>query len=77
MPDFGHRQPAWTSTGAAGSGTDIVGRGLAEAVRKHMPVRGVVMNQPGGAGTIAMAEVVLAKPDGYTGSLVATLGLAR
>lgn len=61
--------------GAPGSGTDIVGRGVAEAAKKHLPVPVVVLNRPGGAGTIAMAEVVLSKPDGYTIALGAVAQL--
>lgn len=50
----------------AGSAVDIVARGLADAVKKHLPRPVVVVNRPGGAGTIGMAEVVQARPDGHT-----------
>ncbi|MBI4241798.1 MAG: tripartite tricarboxylate transporter substrate binding protein [Candidatus Rokubacteria bacterium] len=50
----------------AGGAVDIVARGLAEAVKKHLPKPVVVVNRPGGAGTIGISEVVQAKPDGYT-----------
>lgn len=50
----------------AGSSPDIVGRSLAEAVRKHLPKPVAVVNRPGGAGTIGIAEVIQSKADGYT-----------
>lgn len=50
----------------AGSSPDIVGRSLAEAARKHLPKPVVVVNRPGGAGTIGIAELVQSKADGYT-----------
>jgi len=50
----------------AGSAPDIVARGLAEAVKKHLPKPVVVVNRAGGAGTIGISEVAQAKPDGYT-----------
>jgi len=49
-----------------GNPTDIVGRALAEAVKKYLPKPVVVVNRPGGAGTIGISEVIQAKPDGYT-----------
>ncbi|MBI4607452.1 MAG: tripartite tricarboxylate transporter substrate binding protein [Candidatus Rokubacteria bacterium] len=50
----------------AGGAVDIVARGLAEAVKKHLPKPVVVVNRPGAAGTIGISEVVQARPDGYT-----------
>jgi len=50
----------------AGGAVDIVARGLAEAAKKYLPKPVVVVNRPGGAGTIGISEVVQAKPDGYT-----------
>lgn len=49
----------------AGGPADMLGRGLAEAVKKHLPKPVVVVNKPGGAGTIGISEVIQAKPDGY------------
>lgn len=49
-----------------GGAMDIVARGLSEAMKKTFPQPVAVVNRPGAAGTIGNAEVVQAKPDGYT-----------
>jgi tripartite-type tricarboxylate transporter receptor subunit TctC len=64
--EFPERPIALIAPFPAGGAVDVVARGLAEAARKHLPKPVVVVNRPGGAGTIGMAEVVQAKPDGYT-----------
>ena len=51
---------------APGGPTDLSGRALAEAMEKHLKQPVVVVNKPGGAGTIGGYAVVSAKPDGYT-----------
>jgi tripartite-type tricarboxylate transporter receptor subunit TctC len=51
---------------AAGGATDLLARNLAEAARRHFDQPLVVVNRPGGAGTIATAELAKAAPDGYT-----------
>ncbi|WP_043929763.1 Bug family tripartite tricarboxylate transporter substrate binding protein [Bacillus sp. EB01] len=63
---------------SAGGGTDVVARHVIEAVNKHMPNGQsiVAVNKPGGSGTIALAEVMKAKPDGYTLGSVTTGNLA-
>ncbi|MGZ5036464.1 MAG: Bug family tripartite tricarboxylate transporter substrate binding protein [Usitatibacter sp.] len=53
-----------------GSPGDQIARGLAKAVRAHFPQPLVVENRPGASGTLAIAEALRAKPDGYV------LGLA-
>lgn len=50
----------------AGGAMDIVARNLVEGMKRHFPKPVVVVNRPGAAGTIGNAEVVQAKPDGYT-----------
>jgi len=52
---------------APGGSTDVIARILAENVSKHLPNNQpvVVVNKPGGAATIGMAELAAAKPDGY------------
>lgn len=49
-----------------GGGTDILTRALAEGAEKLLGQKIVVINKPGATGVVATAEVVKAKPDGYT-----------
>lgn len=51
---------------AAGGGTDISLRMLAEIAEPILGQKIVVVNKPGGGGTVGMAQVVQARPDGYT-----------
>lgn len=49
----------------AGGGTDVLARALAEAARKHLGQTITVVNKPGASGSIGMAEVANAQPDGH------------
>jgi tripartite-type tricarboxylate transporter receptor subunit TctC len=51
---------------AAGSTADIVSRLAADELGRAFGQPVVVENKPGAGGTIAMAEVARARPDGYT-----------
>ena len=53
---------------AAGGGTDIIARLLAQYTQKHLggDASIVVLNRPGAGGGIGFAELANAKPDGYT-----------
>lgn len=53
---------------AAGGGTDIIARVLAQYMQKYLGPNAsiVVINHPGAGGGIGFAEVGSAKPDGYT-----------
>lgn len=51
---------------AAGGGTDILGRALAEALRPHLPHPIVVENRAGGNGVIGTEAMIRAEPDGHT-----------
>jgi tripartite-type tricarboxylate transporter receptor subunit TctC len=53
---------AWTAGGA----TDLLTRGLHDALQKALGGQIVVKNAPGAAGTLGTAEVARATPDGYT-----------
>lgn len=52
----------------AGGLTDAFARALARAAEAHLPVAQtiVVLNKPGGGGTIGMTAAFTAKPDGHT-----------
>src|SRR6267142_5773900 len=50
----------------AGGMVDIVARPMAESMKKKFTKGVAVLNRPGGGGSVGMAEVAQAKPDGYT-----------
>jgi tripartite-type tricarboxylate transporter receptor subunit TctC len=50
----------------AGGGTDIIIRALAEGSEKSLEQKIVVMNKPGGGGTVGASLLIKEKPDGYT-----------
>ena len=51
---------------AAGSAPDVNFRILAEEAKKTLGQEVVVVNRPGGGGSVGVSEVLQAKPDGYT-----------
>ncbi|MCB1395405.1 MAG: tripartite tricarboxylate transporter substrate binding protein [Rhodobacter sp.] len=53
---------------AAGGATDVLGRALAQRIAAALPnnTEIVVINTPGGAGTIGLTQAANADPDGYT-----------
>ena len=62
---------------AAGGGSDIVLRVLAESAAKHLGQRIIIENKPGAGGALAAQHMAAnAKPDGYTVSQLA-LGVFR
>lgn len=50
---------------AAGGGTDVLARALAEAARPHLSQDLIVLNRAGASGAVGWSELVNAKPDGY------------
>ncbi|MGM4903362.1 Bug family tripartite tricarboxylate transporter substrate binding protein [Tardiphaga sp. 866_E4_N2_1] len=50
----------------AGSAADIAGRAIAEKLSQQLGQRFVVDNRPGASGSIGLAAVARANPDGYT-----------
>ncbi|HUP30821.1 MAG TPA: tripartite tricarboxylate transporter substrate binding protein [Usitatibacter sp.] len=57
-----------------GGGTDLVARGIAPYIEKHLGnnARIIVMNRPGAGGEIGFAALANAAPDGYTIGFVNT-----
>ena len=49
-----------------GGGTDITGRTLAEEAGKILGQEVVILNKPGAGGSIGVAQLVQAEPDGHT-----------
>jgi tripartite-type tricarboxylate transporter receptor subunit TctC len=50
----------------AGGMVDIVARALSEGLKKKYPKGVGIVTRPGAGGSLAVAELVQAKPDGYT-----------
>jgi len=50
----------------AGGMVDIMARPMADSMKKTFTKGVAVLNRPGGGGSVGMAEVAQAKPDGYT-----------
>jgi tripartite-type tricarboxylate transporter receptor subunit TctC len=50
---------------AAGGGTDLVARALAESLKSELGQDVVVINKTGGSGAVGMNEGLHSKPDGY------------
>ena len=52
---------------APGGSTDIGARILEKHLPKYLPdAKIVVVNKPGGSGTVAISDIYNSKPDGYT-----------
>ena len=56
----------------AGGGTDVLARAFALAAVKHLPQPLVVVNKPGAAGMIGLADVLNGKEPGYKVGVLAT-----
>ncbi|MDF2636328.1 MAG: hypothetical protein K0R78_3202, partial [Pelosinus sp.] len=56
---------------SAGSGLDLLARSLEKMAPKYLGQPLVVVNKPGGSGTLGWNELVNANPDGYTVSISA------
>lgn len=57
-----------------GGGTDMAARALVSKVSDYLPNNQpvVVVNKPGGAGTVGITEIVKSKADGYTLAMTST-----
>src|SRR3990172_3777949 len=51
---------------SAGGTVDLAFRLVAKEAERHLGQPIVVVNKPGGGGTVGVAAVATAKPDGYT-----------
>jgi tripartite-type tricarboxylate transporter receptor subunit TctC len=51
---------------SAGGGLDLVARALEKTANQHLGQPLIIVNKPGGAGTVAWNELAGATPDGYT-----------
>jgi len=59
----------------AGGSLDATARAISEAAKNHFPKPIAVVNRPGATGSISVAEVARAKPDGYTLGIAAVASL--
>ena len=50
----------------AGSGVDVIGRALAQAIAQQSGQNVIVLNRDGAAGTLGFATLAAAAPDGHT-----------
>lgn len=66
MSDYPNRSVELVVPFAAGGGSDLLARLLAEALEEPLGETVVVVNKPGGGGNVGTAEVANSKPDGYT-----------
>jgi len=67
---YPERVITWVVTWPAGGRTDTVSRIFAPALEKILGQPVVVVNKPGAGGVVGAKEVAMAKPDGYTISLM-------
>lgn len=67
-PEVGHAEKPVTVLVPfpAGGSTDLLTRALVLGAKPYFPNPFLVINRPGGAGTIGAVELFNAKPDGYT-----------
>src|SRR5690606_34548059 len=62
---FPEREIRFIVPWAPGGGTDVMARTL-QAILEDRGVKIVVDNRPGGSSAVGMAELIQARPDGYT-----------
>ena len=69
-PKFPTKQVEIVCPYAAGGGTDMVSRALANGAKEKLGQPVVVVNKTGGVGAVGMNEGAKSKPDGYTVTLI-------
>ncbi len=62
---------------AAGGSSDMSFRALAVGAEKYLGQSIIIENKGGGGGTLALANIANAKPDGYTLAQAASTGIVR
>lgn len=62
---------------AAGGSSDMSFRALAIGAEKYLGQSIIIENKGGGGGTLALANIANAKPDGYTLTQAASTGIVR
>jgi tripartite-type tricarboxylate transporter receptor subunit TctC len=72
---FPERQITLVVPWGAGGGSDIVARALVPPLEKELGQPVIVVNKPGGGGTVGTSFVAHSKPDGYTIGLINNTGL--
>lgn len=72
---FPERPVRMVAASAAGGGTDIIARLLAQKLTERLGQQVIVDNRPGGGGVIATDITAKAQPDGHT-LLVQSVGIA-
>ncbi|TVQ36389.1 MAG: tripartite tricarboxylate transporter substrate binding protein [Spirochaetaceae bacterium] len=55
---------------AAGGGTDVLARRIAEGMEPELGVPVIIDNRPGAGGLVAVQQVVNARPNGYTLAII-------
>ncbi|MDR2111993.1 MAG: tripartite tricarboxylate transporter substrate binding protein [Candidatus Accumulibacter sp.] len=73
--DFPQRPVTIVVPWGAGGGSDIVARALSKPLEKELGQPIVIVNKPGGGGTVGASYVAHSRPDGYTIGLINNTGL--
>ena len=73
--DFPQRPVTLVVPWGAGGGSDTIARALQKPLEKEIGKPVVIINKPGGSGTVGTSYVAHARPDGYTIGLINNTGL--
>ena len=77
LAEFPERPVTVFVSSAAGGSPDMSLRALASGAEKHLGQPIVVENKGGAGGTLALAQVAIAKPDGYTLAQAGSTAIVR
>ena len=73
--DFPQRPVTIVVPWGAGGGSDIIARALSKPLEQELGKPIVIVNKPGGGGTVGASFVAHSRPDGYTIGLINNTGL--